>query len=37
VPSWCRYQLESYNESVLFGFSDRPLQRYLGVLREERG
>jgi len=37
VPSWCRYQLESHNEGVLFGFSDRPLQRYLGILREERG
>ena len=36
VPSWCRYQLEAHNESVLFGFSDRPLQRYLGVLKEER-
>lgn len=35
VPSWCRVAHEAAAESVLFSFSDRPVQRALGIWREE--
>ncbi|HET9340576.1 MAG TPA: gentisate 1,2-dioxygenase [Casimicrobiaceae bacterium] len=37
VPSWQARSLEADEESVLFGYSDRPVQEALGLLREERG
>jgi gentisate 1,2-dioxygenase len=36
VPSWHWLSLEADTESVLFSFSDRPVQDALGLLREER-
>ena len=36
VPSWHWLALDADAESVLFSFSDRPVQEALGVLREER-
>ena len=35
VPSWQPRTLESDEESVLFCYSDRPVQEVLGLLREE--
>jgi gentisate 1,2-dioxygenase len=35
VPSWCPVSHHADGESVLFSFSDRPLQKLLGVWREE--
>jgi gentisate 1,2-dioxygenase len=35
VPAWAAYRLEASAESVLFSFSDRPLQRAMGVWREQ--
>jgi len=35
VPSWCRVQHEVDEEAVLFSFSDRPVQKVLGLWREE--
>lgn len=37
VPSWAPLRLESAEESVLFSFSDRPVQEVLGLWRELRG
>jgi len=37
VPSWCEYRHEADDEAVLFSFSDRPVQRKLGLWREQRG
>ncbi|HTT37705.1 MAG TPA: gentisate 1,2-dioxygenase [Burkholderiales bacterium] len=34
VPSWRAHRIEAAADSVLFSFSDRPLQRALGVWRE---
>ena len=36
VPSWARLHYETDDAMVLFSFSDAPVQRALGVLREER-
>ena len=35
VPSWCRVAHEADEDSVLFSFSDRPVQKALGLWREE--
>ncbi len=35
VPSWYPVSHESETDSVLFSFSDRPLQKILGLWREE--
>ncbi|CAG0984783.1 gentisate 1,2-dioxygenase [Burkholderiales bacterium] len=37
VPSWQARSLEAHEESVLFCYSDRPVQEVLGLLREESG
>lgn len=36
VPSWQEYRHEALDESVLFSFSDRPVQEKLGLWRECR-
>jgi gentisate 1,2-dioxygenase len=36
VPAWCGHQLEAGADTVLFSFSDRPIQRALGLWREQR-
>jgi gentisate 1,2-dioxygenase len=36
VPSWHAVSFEANKDCVLFSFSDRPVQKALGVLREER-
>jgi gentisate 1,2-dioxygenase len=36
VPSWWRAEHEASDEAVLFSFSDRPVQKALGLWREER-
>jgi gentisate 1,2-dioxygenase len=36
VPSWQSLQLTCDRDAVLFSFSDRPVQRALGLWREER-
>lgn len=35
VPSWCHVAHEADEDSVLFSFSDRPVQKALGLWREE--
>ncbi len=35
VPSWCPVSHRAQGESVLFSFSDRPVQKALGLWREE--
>jgi gentisate 1,2-dioxygenase len=35
VPSWCPVSHQVEGESVLFSFSDRPVQKVLGLWREE--
>jgi gentisate 1,2-dioxygenase len=35
VPSWCPVAHEASKEAVLFSFSDRPVQKALGLWREE--
>ncbi len=37
VPAWARHAHEAVDEAVLFSFSDRPVQRALGLWRERRG
>ncbi len=37
VPSWHRVRHEADADSVLFSFSDRPMQEALGLFREDRG
>lgn len=37
VPTWHRHRHRPARESVLFSFSDRPVQEKLGLWREERG
>jgi gentisate 1,2-dioxygenase len=34
VPSWCPVSHQAQGESVLFSFSDRPVQKVLGLWRE---
>lgn len=36
VPSWARHHHRAASESVLFSFSDKPVQEVLGLWREER-
>jgi gentisate 1,2-dioxygenase len=35
APSWYPVTHQAQNESVLFSFSDRPIQKALGIWREE--
>ena len=35
VPSWCPVSHQAEGEAVLFSFSDRPVQKVLGLWREE--
>ncbi|MEA2857587.1 MAG: gentisate 1,2-dioxygenase, partial [Methylobacteriaceae bacterium] len=37
VPSWQSVSHEAEDESVLFSFSDRPIQEKLDLFREDRG
>jgi len=37
VPSWTWRRIEASEDSVLFAFSDRPVQEKLGLWREARG
>jgi gentisate 1,2-dioxygenase len=37
VPSWHRVRHEASEDSVLFSFSDRPIQEVLYLFREDRG
>lgn len=37
VPSWCRHHHVAAEDAVLFSFSDRPVQKALGLWREDRG
>jgi gentisate 1,2-dioxygenase len=37
VPSWKPVRHEAVEESVLFSFSDRPVQEALHLFREKRG
>ncbi|MCP4562786.1 MAG: gentisate 1,2-dioxygenase [Bosea sp.] len=37
VPSWKRVRHEAHEDSVLFSFSDRPIQEALHLFREDRG
>ncbi len=37
VPSWKWHHHEAVGESVLFSFSERPVQQKLGLWREQRG
>ena len=37
VPSWARHSHRADQDSVLFSFSDRPVQDKLGLWREDRG
>jgi gentisate 1,2-dioxygenase len=36
VPSWHALQMRADRDSMLFSFSDRPVQQALGLWREER-
>ena len=36
VPSWQRLQLQASVDTILFSYSDRPVQQVLGLWREER-
>lgn len=36
VPSWQSYQLRALRDTILFSFSDRPIQQGLGLWREEK-
>jgi len=35
APSWCPVSHQGHGEAVLFSFSDRPVQKVLGLWREE--
>ena len=37
VPGWIPHTHRAQSESVLFSFSDRPVQQMLGLWREARG
>ncbi len=37
VPSWHELKLEAEEDTVLFSYSDRPIQEKLGLFREQRG
>ena len=36
VPSWQAFSLAAREDSILFSFSDRPVQQVLGLWREQR-
>jgi gentisate 1,2-dioxygenase len=36
VPSWHTYRLRAHRDSILFSFSDRPVQQVLGLWREQK-
>ena len=36
VPSWHAFTLAAHADTILFSFSDRPVQEVLGLWREER-
>ena len=36
VPSWTHHQFHAHSETVLFSYSDRPVQQALGLWREDR-
>ncbi len=36
IPGWLRFRHKAQNESVLFSFSDRPLQQSMGLWRDAR-
>jgi gentisate 1,2-dioxygenase len=36
VPSWHAVRFEAEEDTVLFSFSDRPVQQAMGILREQR-
>jgi gentisate 1,2-dioxygenase len=35
VPAWCDHRLDADGDTVLFSFSDRPVQQALGLWREQ--
>lgn len=37
IPGWLRFRHEAKTESVLFSFSDSPLQKAMGLWRDARG
>lgn len=37
IPSWYRYRLHARADTVLFGFSDQPIQQALHLWREQAG
>lgn len=37
VPPWARLRLQAARETVLFSYSDRPVQEALGLWKEQRG
>ncbi len=37
IPGWLRFKHKAKTESVLFSFSDRPVQQMIGLWREARG
>nr|WP_315594167.1 gentisate 1,2-dioxygenase [uncultured Cupriavidus sp.] len=36
VPSWTQYSIHSPKDTILFSYSDKPVQQVLGLWREER-
>ena len=36
IPSWNTFRLHAEAETVLFSYSDRPVQKALGLWREQR-
>jgi len=36
APSWHSYRLQARRDTVLFSFSDRPVQQALGLWREQK-
>lgn len=36
IPSWAPHQFKTSEDTVLFSFSDRPVQEALGLWREQR-
>jgi gentisate 1,2-dioxygenase len=36
VPSWHTLRLHAARDTVLFSYSDRPVQQVLGLWREQR-
>ena len=36
IPGWCAWTLSAQEDTVCFGYSDRPVHEKLGLLREQR-